>query len=103
MNPPDAKRAVLACVGLAGVVVIVAEVGQKKTPDVVPLVVGGFVTSAVLTFMAEVAPDVATSLAVLILLAVLFARGAQFSKAATRRIKPLSKIKIPTKPGVRIA
>lgn len=78
----QANQTVLTAIGLTGVIAIAHTIERgKETPDVVKVLIGGFLAATMLTFAAQWAPDLARLIALLALLAEVIFAGPALWKA----------------------
>lgn len=86
MTPTNARRLVITCIALTGVIAVVRDISRGDAPDVPALVIGSFLTAMVLGFAADFVPEFAAMFAVLILLGMVFANGITPWEAVTKRL-----------------
>lgn len=85
MNTAEADQLVVGSLLVTATVATVKKVTEGQPPDVVRALVGVFIAGTMLTLLAEGAPSLAGSLAVLILVASLIYAGPNVWTAITAR------------------
>lgn len=80
MTPAEAKKWILPAVAIAGVTAAVSDITTQRQVPRVRILIGAIIVAAVLSFLADIAPDVAGGLAATILVGALLLKGGVFSK-----------------------
>ncbi len=79
-TPADAKKWILPAVTIAGVTAAVSDITTSRQVPRVRIAIGAIITAAFLSFLADIAPDVASGFAATILVGALLLKGGVFSK-----------------------
>lgn len=83
MTPAEAKKWVIPAVAIAGITAAVSDVANNKQFPRVRIAIGGVIIAAILTFIADFAPGLASGFAAILLVGALLLKGGVFSKVAT--------------------
>lgn len=83
MSPAEAKKWIIPAVTVAGVTAAVSDLTDQKKLPRIRIAIGAVLVAAILTFVAEFAPDAASGLAATILVGSLLLKGGIFSKITT--------------------
>lgn len=82
MNPTEAKKWIIPAVTVAGITAAVSDITDNKKLPRIRIAIGAVLVAAVLTFMADLAPQLAAGFAAIILVGALLLKGGIFSKIA---------------------
>lgn len=87
-NPTNAKQTVITAIALTAIVTVIRDVAEHTMPDVPKLLIGAFLAAILLTLLADVIPELAAALAILVLVSTLLQNGAPALQAVTARVAP---------------
>lgn len=99
MNTASARQVALTSITFTGGLAVFRRVSQGDVPDVPRVLIGGFIAAIGLMYLADFAPSLAASLALLALAGSVFGNGpALFNAIAGNRIAPKNRkpSKVPT-------
>jgi len=82
MTPAEAKKWIIPAVAVAGITAAVSDITDNKQFPRIRIAIGGVLAAAGLTFLAEIAPQVAAGFAGIILIGALLLKGGVFSRIA---------------------
>lgn len=80
MSPAEAKKWILPAVAVSGVTAAVSDITTSRQVPRVRIAIGAIIVAAILSFLADLAPEVAAGFAGTILVGALLLKGGVFSK-----------------------